>query len=72
MSTPATKHTEGCKRAFARLDSGCPRCRELQEGAAPRKGWGRRKRHDAQRVREIRQHSCAAAQCGPVCTYGEW
>lgn len=40
MNTTQTKHSEGCKKAFNRLDADCPRCRELLAGAPARRGWG--------------------------------
>ena len=53
--------------------AGCPRCAELDAGAAPRLGWGeRRRREEAKHAAEVRAHDCAASRCGPVCTFGEW
>ena len=66
-----TRHTHAV--VFGRREEGCPRCAELEAGAAPRAGWGRSRRdHDARMCLEIRQHDCHAAGCGPVCTFGDW
>jgi len=68
-----TKHTCGGPK-FGRKTPGCPRCDELIAGAAPRAGWGDRKRaQESQRNREIRAHFApggphARGLCGPVCT----
>lgn len=68
-----TKHSPNCNRAWGRRDPGCPRCKELAAGAAPRTGWGdRRRREQEQQIREIRTHDCRAAGCGVVCTFGDW
>lgn len=73
MAEKATKHRDGCARAFARRDPECARCRELAAGAAPREGWGeRRKRQEARLLAHIRAHDCAKAKCGPICTFGDW
>jgi hypothetical protein len=39
-TTTKTPHKTDCAKAFGRLDSTCPRCRELAAGAQARKGWG--------------------------------
>lgn len=67
-----TKHREGCTRAFGRLDPKCPRCRELAQGAKPRKGWTSWRENDARHASDIANHDCKAAGCGPVCTFGDW
>lgn len=61
-----TKHNANCNRAFGRRDAECPRCQELANGAAPRKGWGQSRFQTPSRP-----HTCSA-KCGPVCTVGEW
>lgn len=67
METTSTKHATDCRRAFGRRDPNCPRCQELANGAAPRRGWGQsRLTRTPSRV-----HTCSA-NCGPVCTFGEW
>lgn len=32
-------HNTNCKRVFKRYDPTCPRCKELINGAIPRKAW---------------------------------
>ena len=54
---------------FGRLTGGCPRCDELQAGAAPKKGWGRSSRFDGH---STKKHSCRESNCGPICTWGDW
>ena len=54
---------------FGRLTPGCPRCDELQAGAAPRQGWSRRSRYDGG---GYGRHSCQDSNCGPCCTAGDW
>jgi len=74
-TTSETRHAETCSRAFGIMDMTCPRCVELKNGAAPRKGWGHRSRaayERAARLDAIRHHDCKRAECGPVCTYGDW
>jgi len=62
-----TKHNADCRRAFSRRDENCPRCQELANGAAPRRGWGQSRLAVGRKV----QHVCSA-NCGPVCTVGDW
>jgi hypothetical protein len=72
---------------FGRKTPGCPRCDELLAGAEPRQlpAWkqalyeeGRRRRDDdAERAAAIRAHFApggphSRANCGPVCTFGDW
>lgn len=66
-----TKHTH--QSVFGRKVDGCPRCAELAAGAAPIQ-WSGARRAESERMfrAEIRNHSCAASRCGPVCTFGEW
>jgi hypothetical protein len=78
MKTYNTKHTAACKMSFgkARPETGCPRCIELANGAAPVK-WARSRRDiDAENLREIDAHFASekhqTGKCGPVCTFGEW
>ena len=67
-----TKHTCGGP-VFGKLTAGCERCDELLAGAQPIKPWGwRKKQSDAALIRAIRNHSCAASNCGSVCTHGDW
>lgn len=52
-----TKHSWDCCRSFAKRDTNCPRCQELDKGAAPRAGWSDAKRErEAQRSKEIWAH----------------
>jgi len=68
-----TAHRNDCKRVFARYDAECPRCNELSQGAAPRKGWGDRQREaDAAFTRRLKAHDCKAHRCGPVCVAFDW
>lgn len=67
----ATRHSGNCKRVFRRYDPDCPRCRELLVGAAPRAGW-QSSRDAGPTLKEIREHNCKRAGCGPVCTFGDW
>jgi hypothetical protein len=69
----ATKHTCGGP-VFGKLTPGCPRCDELAAGAPPRQlaYTPRPESDDARRAREIREHNCRTAGCGPVCTFGQW
>jgi hypothetical protein len=67
-----TKHTCGGP-VFGKRTAGCPRCEELSAGARPIQWKGSRaKAADAERSRAILAHSCKAAGCGPVCTFGDW
>lgn len=72
-----TKHTcnSGHGPDFGRKTAGCPRCDELLAGAEPRAGWqkdyyAKKLSDDEQLARDIRNHKCA--NCGPVCTFGDW
>lgn len=68
-----TRHTH--RPNFGRTVEGCPRCAELAAGAAPVR-WTNSPRaraaDDARRAAEIRDHDCAQARCGVVCTFGDW
>ena len=67
------RHSDTCTRIFGRYDSNCPRCRELAAGAPPRAGWTTRKREGGTRfLRELREHDCERAGCGPICTAFDW
>jgi hypothetical protein len=65
-----TKHTHAV--VFGRREDGCPRCAELDAGAAPVvQSWRKRESDDARLSREIREHQCGTS-CGAVCTFGQW
>lgn len=66
-----TKHTCGGP-VFGRKTAGCPRCDEMIAGAKP-VVWNftSHAQRDAQRCVEIAAHRCRA-NCGPVCTFGQW
>lgn len=61
-----TKHNDKCVMAFGKYSpiGDCPRCDELRNGAAPRKGWFRK-------VEPVRPHDCKLSRCGPICTHGD-
>lgn len=67
----ATKHTCGGP-TFGRLTAGCARCDALAAGAAPVRWAPSRRQQDEERAAEIRAHDCQAANCGSVCTFGQW
>jgi hypothetical protein len=74
MKTTGTKHKADCQMAFGRKDATCPRCQELLAGSPARSSWHKshfemKARQDA--VRAL-PHSCAAHNCGAVCTFGDW
>lgn len=72
-NTQKVTHKTDCQRVFSRYDMTCPRCYQLANGAAPRRGWGATKKmFDAQHLAAVRAHDCKASNCGPVCTFGEW
>lgn len=56
----------------------CARCDQLNDGDPPRaahpavQAAQHRRDVDEIRAREIRDHNCQTARCGPVCTYGQW
>lgn len=66
----AAKHTH--KPNFGKTVDGCPRCEELKAGAEPVRWSSSRREDDERRAREIREHNCRTAGCGPVCTFGDW
>jgi hypothetical protein len=66
-----TRHNPDCRRAFSRRDENCPRCQELAQGAAPRRGWGQSRFNGARERHPVRAHVCRP-ECGVVCTFGEW
>ena len=68
----ATKHTGTLTFGRCRDASDCPRCAELNAGAAPVAWRGSRRREDALRVADIARHDCRASRCAVVCTFGEW
>jgi len=75
----ATQHTH--RPNFGRRVDDCPRCAELAAGAEPIR-WAptrqqREQQDDAQRAEAIREHFApngphSTANCGPVCTFGDW
>lgn len=69
-----TLHSPECKRVFARLDTTCPRCKELAMGAVRRQGWGAlAKRNEEARLRAIRGHNFELCrQKNIVCTCFDW
>jgi len=71
-----TLHSPDCKRVFARLDTNCPRCKELALGAVRRQGWGElTKRNELARLKAIREHDFSAnnpKHTGGVCTCFDW
>lgn len=78
------QHNSKCKLAFGRPTKevgACPRCDELRNGAAPRKGWSMSYNYQMKHgvgpeyerwKRALDAHNCDNAKCGPVCTYGDW
>jgi hypothetical protein len=72
-----TKHDDRCKMSYGRPKwTGCPRCEELINGAAPRTWKSKRERDDHARALETAAHFASekhrSGGCGPVCTFGEW
>ncbi len=72
-----TKHKSDCNMAFGRKDPTCPRCQELLAGSPARSGWqkdyySRKKRDEAMFTKALKEHNCQTANCGPVCTFGDW
>lgn len=65
-----TKHSH--EVVFGRKVAGCPRCAELLAGAPVVRWATSRRERDARYCAEVRAHNCAAAGCGPVCTFGDW
>ena len=67
-----TKHNH--PMVFGRREAGCPRCAELNAGAPVIRwaGMDSKRRFEAQSIAAIHAHNCAAAGCGPVCTFGDW
>jgi hypothetical protein len=80
MKTTIHGHSNQCTMAFGRYTkepTKCLRCDELRAGATPRAGWQKdyfaKKKADAARFsRELKNHDCKAAGCGPFCTFGDW
>jgi hypothetical protein len=64
-----TRHNHGPN--FGRKITGCPRCAELEAGAAP-VVWDIRRSAPVAPLPQIRRHDCQVSGCGVVCTYGEW
>lgn len=79
-NSTTTKHTHGPN--FGRRVEGCPRCKELEDGAEPVSlNWVDNRRRteqaDAERTEAIRAHFAeggphARGECGPVCTAFDW
>lgn len=71
-----TKHNETCTMAFGRpsVHGLCPRCNELRNGAAARKGWGwSKKLNEARTLASITKHDFAAcAAKNGCCTCFDW
>lgn len=66
-------HKDDCARVFKNYDLSCPRCQQLASGAKPRLGWNHTKlQQEAMQLRAIRSHNCVVANCGSVCTFGDW
>lgn len=69
-----TKHTH--EPNFGRRVAGCPRCDELNNGAAPITWAPSRAQLDAKRSAEIHAHFNShyhrAGLCGVQCTFGDW
>jgi hypothetical protein len=71
MTDTVSKHNHGPN--FGRLVDGCPRCKELKNGAPAVPGWrSYRKESDAERARAIRDHDCKRDGCSIVCTAFDW
>jgi len=49
----------------------CPRCAELDGGAAPVQWRGRQDGYGYGRP-DIARHDCRASRCAHVCTFGDW
>ena len=66
-----TKHNH--QLVFGRREVGCPRCEELKAGA-PVVKWASTVHKEQERnlAQAIREHSCVARKCGPVCTAFDW
>ena len=65
------RHSAGCKMAFGKKDSQCPRCVEMVNGAAPRAGW--QKDHYTFAKQQERSIKCDCDYCTKkigLCTYG--
>lgn len=70
-TTTTTKHTHPV--VFGRRVADCPRCAELNAGAAPVRWAGSRNaQFEAQRIAAIAAHDCTRSKCGPVCTAFDW
>jgi len=60
---------------FGRRVADCPRCLELDQGAAPIARFTPaypNAQDQRARIEAIRAHSCKASRCGPVCTAFDW
>lgn len=75
----ATKHNHGPN--FGKRMAGCPRCDELNNGAAPivqawRKplpfGGSNKGPTSAEIHAHFNSHKHLSGGCGPVCTFGDW
>lgn len=73
-----TKHTcnGGRGPVFGRRTAGCPRCKELDDGAEPVRWASSRAEEDHERTEALRAHFASekhrSGGCGIVCTYGDW
>ena len=74
-----TKHNDSCKMAFGRPSdhSNCPRCEELKNGAAARKGWNDVKQQSVSRQLSAYcfsvpiYHSRCTHETNPSCACGK-
>ena len=63
-------HKEDCKRIFKRYDESCPRCKELLNGAKPRKGWFEKNTHVYESVRNCRHNNTNPGGYCNTCSNG--
>lgn len=77
--TASTKHNDSCTMAFGKASThnDCPRCNELKNGAAPRKGWADTKRDEVTRQLSAYcfsvaiYHARCTAETNPSCACGK-
>lgn len=70
--TDTAKHNH--QVVFGRRVNGCPRCAQLDNGAAPVQWRTSARQDDNARCADIRDHFTSAAHrdhCGTSCTYGD-
>lgn len=66
-----TKHNHAPN--FGRRVADCPRCNELNQGAAPVKWSQQIKAEENARFRAaLAAHNCRESRCMPICTFGDW